>query len=158
MTRNAYPDKYKCSGYSYGFFHHKVIVGCVKTLIFGADINSLVHIDNKKKDILNPGKDPTDGLDYTMSTTKKEYSINFTEQKQTFCLRSHNNGMNRYLFVNDVKNYKFKAKDSEINAAPLCLGNASKDFPVDNTKKRLDYMDMTTILKLIMIVLMLMIF
>ena len=66
--------------------------------------------------------------------------------------------MNRYLFVNDVKNYKFKAKDSEINAAPLCLGNASKDFPVDNTKKRLDYMDMTTILKLIMIVLMLMIF
>ena len=121
-------------------------------LIFGADINSLVHIDNKKKDILDPGKDPADSLDYTMLTTKKEYSIIFTEQKQTFCLRSHNNGMNRYLFVNDVKNYKFKAKDSEINAAPLCLGN------VDNTKKRLGYMDMTPILKLIMIVLMLMIF
>ena len=34
-----------------------------------------------------------------------------------------------------VKTYKFKAKDSEVNAAPLCLGNASKDFSADNIKK-----------------------
>ena len=26
--------------------------------------------------------------------------------------------------------YKFKSKDSEINAASLCLGNVSKDFSV----------------------------
>ena len=30
---------------------------------------------------------------------------------------------------------KFKAKDSEIVAYPLCLGNISKDFSVDNMKK-----------------------
>ena len=36
---------------------------------------------------------------------------------------------------NGIKIYKFKAKDSEINAAPLCLGNVSKDFSADNSKK-----------------------
>ena len=30
---------------------------------------------------------------------------------------------------------KFKAKDSDIVATPLCLGNISKDFSVDNMKK-----------------------
>ena len=31
--------------------------------------------------------------------------------------------------------YKFKAKDSKIIASPLCLGNISKDWLVDNMKK-----------------------
>ena len=31
--------------------------------------------------------------------------------------------------------YKFKAKDSEIVASPLCLGNISKDWSTDNMKK-----------------------
>ena len=47
----------------------------------------------------------------------------------------HYNGANSYLFVNGTKIHRFKAKDSEINAIPLCLGNVSKDFSVDNMKK-----------------------
>ena len=43
--------------------------------------------------------------------------------------------MNSYIFVNGVQIYKFEIKDSEMNAAPLCLGNASKDFSVSNMKK-----------------------
>ena len=31
--------------------------------------------------------------------------------------------------------YKFKAKDSEIVASPLCLGNISKDWSIDNMKE-----------------------
>ena len=31
--------------------------------------------------------------------------------------------------------YKFKAKDSEIAASPLCLGNISKDWSTDNVKR-----------------------
>ena len=31
--------------------------------------------------------------------------------------------------------YKFKAKDSEIPATPLCLGNISKDWSAYNVKK-----------------------
>ena len=35
-----------------------------------------------------------------------------------------------------------KSINSEVNAAPLCLGNVSKDFLVDNMKKNLEnYMD-----------------
>ena len=40
-----------------------------------------------------------------------------------------------YLFVNGTEIVKLKAKDSEIVAAPLCLGNISKDWSVDNMKK-----------------------
>ena len=47
----------------------------------------------------------------------------------------HHNGANSYLFVNGAKIYQFKAKDSEIVASPLLLGNISKDFSVNNMKK-----------------------
>ena len=39
------------------------------------------------------------------------------------------------LFGNGTEIYKFKAKDSEIVASPLCLGNISKDWLIDNMKK-----------------------
>ena len=85
-------------------------------------MNNSAHIDNKKKDILVLGKGPTQGLDNTTLTAGKMYSPNFTVDYKTFCLSSHYNGDNSYLFVN------FKAKDSEIVPYPLCLGNISKDF------------------------------
>ena len=47
----------------------------------------------------------------------------------------HYSGANSYLFVNITEIYKFKAKDSEIVASPLCLGNNSKDWPVANMNK-----------------------
>ena len=37
-------------------------------------------------------------------------------------------------FVNGAEIYKFKEKDSEIVAAPLRLGNVSKDQSIDNMK------------------------
>ena len=43
--------------------------------------------------------------------------------------------MGSYLFVNGKEIIKFKAKDSEIVANPLCLGNISEDVSVDNMKK-----------------------
>ena len=55
------------------------------------------------------------------------YPINFTVTKKRFCLSLHYNGANNYLFVNGKKIVKFKAKDAEILASPLCLGNVSKD-------------------------------
>ena len=63
------------------------------------------------------------------------YSINFTEKNKSFCLSLHDNGANSYLFVNGTEICKFKAKDSEIAATPLCLGNISKDWLIDNRKK-----------------------
>ena len=64
------------------------------------------------------------------------YSISFTLTKKKFRLILHNNRANTYLFVNGTGIYKFKAKDSEIVAAPLCLGNISKDWSIDNMKQK----------------------
>ena len=39
------------------------------------------------------------------------------------------------MFVNGIEIYKFKAKDSEIVATPLGLGNISKEWSIDNIKE-----------------------
>ena len=102
-----------------------------------------VHVDHKKKDILNLGKGLTQGLDGTALTAEKFYKTSFTEKNKKNCLSLHYNGANSYFFVNGKEIHKFKAKDSEIVASPLCLGNISKNFSVDNMEKtglsRYDY-------------------
>ena len=159
LTKNADIDKYEYSGYGIGFdgrssFSFPGGGFGQSVLIFWADMSSSSHIDNKKKDILVLGKGPTKGLKHTL-TAEKMYSINFTVTKKTFCLSLHYNGANSYLFVNS-EIYKFKA-DSEIVATPLCLGNISKDWSVDNMKKKQGLMVLPKILVLIMLLLLLMI-
>ena len=130
---------YRYSGYGIGFDRHGSfsfpgtgLGGNV--IIFGVDMSSLTKIDKRKKYILILGKDPTQGLEHTLSA-EKMYSINFTVTGKKFCLNLHYNGVNNYLFVNGNEIYKFKAKDFEIVATPLCLGNISKDWSVDNMTK-----------------------
>ena len=74
------------------------------------------------------------------------YSFNFTEKNKKLCLSFHYNGANSYLFVNGTEIYKFKAKDSEIVASPLCLENISKDWLIDNMKKKQVLMNVSMIL------------
>ena len=97
-------------------------------------MSSSTKIDNRKKDILILGKGPTQGLEHTLSA-EKMYSINFTEKNKKVCLSLHYNKENSYLFVNGTKIIKFKSKDPEILPHPLCLGNISRDWSVDNMKK-----------------------
>ena len=86
------------------------------------------------------------------------YSISFTVTKKELCLSLHYDRANSYLFVNRTEICKFKAKDSKIVAAPLYLGNISKDWSVDNMKKKQDLMIIFMILVLIMMLLQLTIF
>ena len=129
LTKNADIQKYKYSGYGIGF-HRRSSFSFPSggfgqnALIFGADMSSSIHINNKKKVILVFGRGPMQGLESTL-TAEKMYSINFTVTKKKFCLSLHYNGANTYLFVNGTEIIKFKAKDSEIVASPLCLGNIS---------------------------------
>ena len=99
-------------------FHFQVIDLVRMHYIFGVDMSS-----SKKKDILVLGKGPTQGLEHTL-TAKKVYSINFNATKKKFYLSLHYNGGNSYLFINGTDIYKFKAKDSEMVATPLCLGDS----------------------------------
>ena len=64
LTKNVDIDKYGYSGYGIGFdrrssFSFPSGGFGQNVLIFGADMSSSVHIDNKKKDILVLGKGPT---------------------------------------------------------------------------------------------------
>ena len=97
-------------------------------------MSSFVHVDNKGKDILILGKGPTQGLSEHSLTAEKMYSVNFTDNGEKYCLSLHYNGANSYLFVNGAEIIKFKAKYSEIVVTPLCLGNISKDWSLDNMK------------------------
>ena len=40
------------------------------------------------------------------------------------------------IYLSMAQIIKFKAKDSESVAFPLCLGNISKDWAIDNMKKQ----------------------
>ena len=97
-------------------------------------MSSSTKIHNRKKDSLILGEGPAQGLEHALSA-EKMYSINFTEKTKKFCLSLHYNKENSYLFINGTEIHKFKAKDSEILPYSLCLGNISKDWPIDNIKK-----------------------
>ena len=68
-------------------------------MIFGVDVSSSIHVDNKKKDILILGKGPTKELGKHSLTAEKMYSVNFTVTRKNFRLSLHYNRANSYLFV-----------------------------------------------------------
>ena len=75
MTKNSDIDKYEYSGYGIGLdrrssFSFPGDGFGQNVLIFGADMSSSLHIDNKKKDILILGKGPTQGLEHTLTAKK----------------------------------------------------------------------------------------
>lgn len=85
-----------------------------------------MHTDNKNKGTFTLSEGPTDGLHKNTFTAEKEYSINSTELQKKFYVSLHYNRGNSHIFFNSVEIYKFKLKDSEINATLLCFGNVSQ--------------------------------
>ena len=114
LTKNADIDKYGYSGFGIGFDRRSSFsfpnggFG-QNVLIFGADMNSSAHIDNKKKVIFVLGKGPTQGLEHTL-TAEKMCLINFTVTKKKFCLNLHYNGENNYLFVHGTEIINLRQK------------------------------------------------
>ena len=140
LTQNADIDKYKYSGYGIGFDTYGEFSFGIRgfgrnCIIFGADLSSFSYANNTKNNIIVLGKVFVQGINGATIYAEKLYSINFTENNKKFCLSLHYNGVNSYLFVNGTEIYKFKAKDSDIVASPLFLGNISKNFSLDNMKK-----------------------
>ena len=140
LTRHANIDQYKYSGYSVGCdrrgeFSFDSRGFCRNVIIFATDMSNSSHSNNKTNNILVLGKDFTQGINGATTYAEKLYPMNFTENNKKVCFSLHYNGANSYLFANGTEIIKFKAKDSETVAYPLCLGNISKDFSVDNMKK-----------------------
>ena len=75
LTKNADIDNYKYSGHGSGFdrrssFSFPSGGFGENVLIFGADMSSSIHVDNKEKDILVLGRGPTQGLESTLTAEK----------------------------------------------------------------------------------------
>ena len=90
QQKNTDIDVYKHSGYGIGF-DRKLLFSLGDgfgriCIIFGVDMSSSVHVDNKKKDILSFGEGPAQGLNGTILTAEKRYLVNFTENNNKFCL------------------------------------------------------------------------
>ena len=83
-------------------------------IVFGSDMSSSVHVDNKIKNIIILGEVPTQELDDTTLTAETIYPVNFTQPNKRFVLSLHYNGSKSFLFVDATKIYQFKAKNSEI--------------------------------------------
>ena len=115
LTKSADTDKCKYTGYGIGFDSRSEFLFTdgsygKNVIIFGADMSSSVHVDNKEKDILILGEGPTQQLDDTTLTAEAKYPINFTQSGKRFVLSLHYNGSNSFLFLNATKVYQFKAK------------------------------------------------
>ena len=93
LTKNTDIEKYGYSSYGIGFDRRgSFSFPCggfgQNVLIFGGDMSSSAHIDNKKENILVLGIGPTQGLEQTL-TAEKMYSINFTVTNKNICLILH---------------------------------------------------------------------
>ena len=110
LPKNADPENYKYGRYSIGFHSQSEFLftdGSMRknVIVFGVDMSSSVHIDNKGKDILILGEGPTQELDDITLTAEVIYPINFTKPNKRFVLSLHYNGSNSFLFVNATKIY-----------------------------------------------------
>ena len=80
LTKNNDIDKYKYSSYRIGFTGHKFDLhpsgGTGRNvMIFGLDMSSSIKIDNRGKDILILGKDPTQGSgQHSLSAEKNMFN------------------------------------------------------------------------------------
>ena len=75
FAKNTDIDRYKYSGYGIRSGRHVsfsfpgIRLGR-NVIIFGVEVRSFVHVDNKKKDISILGKGPTQGLEHTLTAEK----------------------------------------------------------------------------------------
>ena len=113
---------------SNGSFSHPSGAYGKNVIIFGVDLSSSVHANNKANNISVLGKNVIQGINGTTIYAEKMYSTNFTVTNKKFCLSLNYNGDSSYLFVNGKEIIHFKAQYSEIVPYPLCLRNVSKDF------------------------------
>ena len=91
LAKNFDPDKYIYSGSGYGIRFHfcsefSLSDGNVdkNDIIFGADMSSSLHINNKKKDIFILDIGPKQGLDATALTAGAKDSTNFSRSNKYF--------------------------------------------------------------------------
>ena len=93
LSKNPEPDKDSCLWYgiwfdSYSLFSYPGFDRGISVITFVIDFTSAVYTDNKNKNILVLGDDPTQGLDNTTITARLN---------KIFCWSLHYNGSNSFV-------------------------------------------------------------
>ena len=140
ITKDVNTSHYKYSSYGICFdgnssFSFGNSINSENVIIFGCDMSFISHANNRANNIYVLGKDFIQGVNGTTTYAEKLYKTDLTQQDKKFALSLHYNGNNSYLFVNGVKQLKFKTKNSEIQRIPLVLGNIPADFSITNATK-----------------------
>ena len=66
-------------------------------VIFGVDESSSSHVDNCQNNFLVLEEEPADGINGSVRTSEKKFSVNFTTAKTKFCFSLRYSGDNSYL-------------------------------------------------------------
>ena len=98
LTKNADLNKCRYSGYGIGINSRSQSSWTdgswgKNVIIFGADVSSSLHVDNKKESILVLGERPMQSFGNTTITAEDKYSINFTDLGKKFVLSLHYNSL-----------------------------------------------------------------
>ena len=125
-------NKKKWSGYGVAFgilpySHTNSGKSAKKLVILGADLSNSSNEETKKNNVLVLGKVSIEVSNTTTIQAKDELKTDSTIPNKKFILSVHYNGDDRYFFVNNIQQYKFKAVNSEIKANKLCLSGFSED-------------------------------
>ena len=109
-------------GFHYDFARNVVISGDNNT--------SLSRTDNQKNNFLVLGEGLNDGINDSVGSAEKTFSINFTKSNIKFSSSLHYNGNESYLHVSKKEICKFKPHDN-MPWHEFCLGTVSKEFTKD---------------------------
>ena len=98
LTKNADLNKCRYSGYGIGINSRSQSSWTdgswgKNVIIFGADVSSSLHVDNKKESILVLGEGPMQSFGNTTITAEDKYSINFTDLGKKIVLSLHYNSL-----------------------------------------------------------------
>ena len=104
LNKNTDLDKFKFTDYDIEFDSRLKFLFTdgsyrKKGTVFGANMSSSVHVDNKGNDTLILGEGPIQGLDDRTLTAEVKYPINYTRSKKVFILSLHCNGSNSFLLL-----------------------------------------------------------
>ena len=104
LNKNTDLDKFKFTDYDIEFDSRLKFLFTdgsyrKKGTVFGANMSSSVHVDNKGNDTLILGEGSIQGLDDRTLTAEVKYPINYTRSKKVFILSLHCNGSNSFLLL-----------------------------------------------------------
>ena len=102
-------------------------------LIFGVDNSSQSNAGNRKNNFLELSDGPTFGIDGSLDSAEKKFSINFNKANTKFCLNLH---YKSNLFNNGIKSLSLKLTIKILTfQLNFCLGSISNDLVLLSQEK-----------------------